>query len=163
MGPKEFEAANCVRVMLGETKDRQDCVRQLSCNVDDMTAEEIGFAMERLFEAGALEVFTVPAGMKKSRPGTLICALCRERDKEKIIKAVFKYTTTIGVREIACGRYVLEREFATVDTPWGAVRRKDSAGYGVRRSKYEYDDLAKIAAEKSMSIADIIRLIEKTD
>ncbi|MDD4772009.1 MAG: nickel pincer cofactor biosynthesis protein LarC [Eubacteriales bacterium] len=163
MGTKEFEAANCVRVMLGETEDRQDGVTGLSCNVDDMTAEEIGFAMERLFEAGALEVFTVPAGMKKSRPGTLICVLCREGDKEKIIKAVFKYTATIGVREIACCRYVLEREFATVDTPWGSVRRKDSAGYGVRRSKYEYDDLAKIAAKKNMSIADVIRLIEKTD
>ena len=161
MGKKEFEAANCVRAMLGETEDRQDRVSELHCNVDDMTAEEIGFATERVSDAGALEVFTVPIGMKKSRPGTLICVLCRERDKEGVIEAVFKYTTTIGMREIACGRYVLDREFTTVETSLGAVRRKDSTGYGVSRSKYEYEDLAEIAAKKSMSMADVIRLIEK--
>ena len=66
MGKKDFEAANCVRAMLGETESRGDTVLELSCNVDDMTAEAIGFAMERLFAGGALEVYTVPIGMKKS-------------------------------------------------------------------------------------------------
>ena len=78
MGKKDFTAANCVRAMLGDAEEQPDVVCKLSCNVDDMTAEAVGFAMERLFEAGALEVYTVSVGMKKSRPGTMICALCRE-------------------------------------------------------------------------------------
>lgn len=160
MGKKDFEAANCVRVFLGETADNCDRILELNCNVDDMTAEEISFAMDRLFDAGALDVFTVHVGMKKSRPGTLICILCRERDKETVLRAVFKYTTTIGIREVVCNRYVLERSIATIQTPYGEVRRKDSFGYGVSRSKYEYDDLSGIAKKKGVSIAEAIRLIE---
>ena len=71
MGRKDFPAANCVRVMLGETENRTDQTFRLSFNVDDMSAESIGYAMEKLFEGGALEVFTIPIGMKKCRPGTL--------------------------------------------------------------------------------------------
>ena len=160
MGKKDFEAANCVRALLGETEDRQDQVFELNCNVDDMTAEEIGCAMDRLFEAGALEVFTVPAGMKKSRPGTLIRVLCREQDREAIVRAVFRHTTTIGIRETACRRYVLEREVTALQTPYGQVRRKDVSGYGVTRSKYEYEDLARVAAQQRVSIAEARSLVE---
>ncbi len=160
MGKKDFEAANCVRAILGETADKADVVSELSCNVDDMTAEEIGFAMERLFEGGALEVYTIPIGMKKSRPGTLIRVMCREQDQEKIIALLFKHTTTIGVRESQTRRYVLDRKITSVDTPYGTVRRKDSAGYGVTRSKYEYDDLAKIAKDRGMSLSELIRQLE---
>ena len=78
MGKKNFEAANCIRAMLGEREGKTDAVLELSCNVDDMTAEQIGFAMERLFDGGALEVYTIPIGMKKSRPGALIRVMCRE-------------------------------------------------------------------------------------
>ena len=161
MGRKDFEAANCVRVMLGETVDKTDDILELSCNVDDMTAEEISFAMERLFEAGALEVYTVPIGMKKSRPGTLICVMCRETDKEKIIELIFRYTTTIGVREAVTRRYILDRSIETIETPYGEVRKKTSSGYGVKRVKYEYDDLARIARERNLSIEEVRRLIEE--
>ena len=161
MGKKHFEAANCVRALLGETTDKCDQVFELNCNVDDMTAEEIGFAMDRLFDAGALDVFTVPIGMKKSRPGTLIRMLCREQDKQTVVKAAFKYTTTIGIREVVCNRYVLERSTTALQTPYGEVRRKDSVGYGENRSKYEYDDLTRIAKEKDVSIAEAVRLIEE--
>lgn len=161
MGKRDFETANCVRAMLGETEDKRDQVVELNCNVDDMTAEEISFAMDRLFDAGAPEVFTLPIGMKKSRPGTLIHMLCREQDKDSIVRVVFKYTTTIGVRETLCNRHVLERKITTIDTPYGEVRRKDSRGYGVSRLKYEYDDLAGIAKEKNMSISEVIRLLDK--
>lgn len=161
MGKKDFEAANCVRALLGETTDKQDSIFEFHCNVDDMTAEEIGYAMDRFLEAGALEVFTVPAGMKKSRPGTLICILCREQDKETIVKTIFKHTTTIGIREIPCNRFVLERSVTTMQTPYGDVRRKDSAGYGISRTKYEYDDLSRIAKEQGVSIAEAKGLIEE--
>jgi len=161
MGKKDFEAANCIRAMLGETADKADVVSELSCNVDDMTAEEIGFAMEQLFAGGALEVYTIPIGMKKSRPGTLIRVMCREQDREKLLALLFKHTTTIGVRETQTQRYVLDRKITAVDTPYGTVRRKDSAGYGVARSKYEYDDLAKIAKDRGMSLPELIRQLER--
>ncbi len=161
MGKKDFEAANCVRAMLGETESREDIVLELSCNVDDMTAEEIGFAMERLFAGGALEVYTIPIYMKKNRPGTLIRVMCKEQDKEDVVGLIFKYTTTIGIRQVETQRYVLDRKITTVETPCGTVRRKDADGYGVFRSKYEYDDLARIAQEKGLSIKDVRDLIEK--
>lgn len=160
MGKKDFEAANCVRAMLGETESRGDTVLELSCNVDDMTAEAIGFAMERLFAGGALEVYTVPIGMKKSRPGTLLRVMCREPDREAMLALLFRHTTTLGVRETVTRRYVLDRKLETLETPCGPVRRKVSSGYGVRREKYEYDDLARIAREKDISLREAAALLE---
>lgn len=161
MGKKDFEAANCVRAMIGESEDKKDIIVVLSCNVDDMTAEEIGFAMECLFDGGALEVYTVPIGMKKSRPGTLIRVMCTEANKEKITALIFKHTTTIGVRENIMHRYVLKREIVEMETPYGKVRRKDSVGYGTSRSKYEYEDLARVAKEQGVSIREADRLVQE--
>ena len=160
MGKKDFPRANCVRAMLGETADQTDTVLELSCNVDDMTAEAVGFAMERLFEGGALEVYTVPIGMKKSRPGTLIRVMCTERDREKILGLLFRHTATIGVREYVTRRYVLDRQVETVRTPYGEVRRKTASGWGVSRTKYEYDDLARIARERNISLSEAKALLE---
>ena len=155
MGKKDFEQANCIRAMLGETEDAGDSVLQLECNVDDMTAEELGFAMETILEAGALEVYTVAAGMKKSRPGTILCVLCHEDAKETLVRVIFRNTTTIGVREHRCSRYTLKRSFETVQTPYGNVQKKLSSGYGVTREKYEYEDLARIAREQGLSLAEV--------
>ena len=155
MGKKDFEAANCVRVMLGETADHADEIYELSCNVDDMTGEAVGFAMDRLFEAGALDVYTISIGMKKSRPGTLIKVMCRENDREAIVQAIFKHTTTIGIRENKMRRYVLDRHMENVETEYGTVRCKVSSGYGVERRKYEYDDIARIANENGESIQSV--------
>ena len=160
MGKKDFPAANCVRSMLGEAGESSHTVCQLSCNVDDMTAEAISFSMDRLFDAGALEVYTTPAGMKKSRPGTLICALCPEAAREAVVEAMLRHTTTIGIRESLCRRYVLERHIESIETPYGVVRRKDSCGYGVTRSKYEYDDLARIAEERTNSLTEVAALLD---
>ena len=154
MGTGDFEVANCVRVLLGETEDEEETVAELRCNVDDMTAEEVAFAMERLFEEGAREVFTVPVGMKKSRTGLLLDVVCDVADKEKIIRAVFRYTSTLGMREYRTRRYCMRREIRTVETPLGTVREKVSSGYGVTRSKYEYDDLARIAKESGMTLEE---------
>lgn len=159
MGKKDFEQANCIRAMLGETEDAGDSVLQLECNVDDMTAEELGFAMEAILAGGALEVYTVAAGMKKSRPGTLLSVLCHEAEKEKLVRVIFQNTTTIGVREHACSRYTLKRSFETVQTPYGEVQKKISSGYGVTREKYEYEDLARIAREQGMSLEEVRKSI----
>ena len=162
MGKKDFPAAaNCVRAMLGESADRADEVLELSCNVDDMTAEAVGFAMDRLFEAGALDVYTVPIGMKKSRPGTLIRVLCRAQDRENILPLIFRHTTTLGVRELYMRRHVLDRRVETAETAYGLVRRKVSTGYGVSRAKYEYEDLARVAREQGVSLTEAARLLEE--
>ena len=159
MGKKDFETANCVRAMLGESGAKKQDILELSFNVDDMTAEEIGFATEMLFAEGANEVFTVPAGMKKNRPGTLVCVLCEEDKRDAIVKAVFRHTTTIGIRENPMKRYVLERRTETRGTAYGAVRSKVSSGFGAEKTKIEYDDLARIARENGVSLREARRMI----
>ena len=161
MGKKDFPAANCVRAMLGESSDKTETVSELSCNVDDMTAEEIGFAMEQLFAGGANEVYTIPVGMKKNRPGTLIRVMCSTDDVDKMVRLLYKYTSTIGVRETLTRRFILDRKIDTVKTEYGDVRVKTSTGYGVTRSKYEFDDLSRIAKEKGMSLSEVRALIEE--
>lgn len=161
MGTKEFETANCLRVMLGETEDTPDQVLELCCNIDDMTAEEIGFAAEQILAAGAVEVFTTPIGMKKNRPGLLLTCLCRPQERNEVLTAVFRYTSTIGIREHSCTRHVLNRTEEPVNTPYGTVRVKRSEGYGVERIKTEYDDIARIAAEKQISINAARRLVDR--
>lgn len=161
MGKKDFPAANCVRALLGETNESGDTVAELSCNVDDMTAEAVGYAMEALFAAGALEVYTTPAGMKKSRPGIVLHVMCREDKKDEMAALIFRHTTTIGVREMISARYTLKRTVETVQTPFGEIRKKISTGYGVMREKYEYEDLARIAVERGMSIQEILSALGK--
>lgn len=156
MGKKDFSAANCVRALLGETEAPIDAIVELRCNVDDMTGEAIGFALEQLLGSGALDAFTVPVGMKKSRPGVLITVLCREEKKEAMVHLLLKHTTTLGVREFPCRRYALSRTMEVVNTPFGPVRKKVSSGYGIRREKLEYDDLAKIAKEQNISLAEAL-------
>ena len=155
MGKKDFEAPNCIRAMLGETEEKTQQILELSCNLDDMTGEAIGFAMETLLEAGALDVFTTAIGMKKSRPGVMLTILCREADKETLLPLIFKHTTTLGVRETLCNRYTLTRRIDVVQTPYGPVRQKIATGYGIERCKYEYEDLAKLARENNLSLKDV--------
>ena len=163
MGKKDFTAANCVRALVGETEDTGDMVTELCCNLDDMTAEAIGFAEEQLFAADALEVYTVPAQMKKSRPGVLLHVLCHDKDRDKIVRLIFKHTTTLGIRENLSRRYTLSRTVETVQTDLGEVRIKTSSGYGVTREKYEYEDVARIAREQEMSFADVIAHIRNQE
>lgn len=162
MGKKDFaEAPNCLRAMLGQAESGgAETVTELACNLDDMTAEAIGFAMERLLEAGALDVYTVPVGMKKNRPGTLLCALCRDGDRAAVVQALFRHTTTLGVRETPHRRYTLARREEILETPFGPVRKKISEGWGVRREKYEYEDLARIAREQDLSLAEAAAAIK---
>lgn len=160
MGKKDFEAANCLRVMLGETEAAGDEIWELSCNVDDMSGEAVGFAMERLFEAGAVDVYTIPITMKKSRPAVLLRVMCREDVKDAVVRCIFRHTSTIGIRENKCRRHVLNRHMETVETEYGPVRCKISSGYGVRRSKYEYEDLARIAVERGLSLEDVLKELE---
>ncbi len=162
MGTKDFDTANCVRAMLGEAETRDtETIFELSANVDDMTAEQIGFASERLFEAGAVEVYTVPIGMKKSRPGTLIRAIARRDEKDSVLSAFFRHTTTLGVREVETKRYILSRTVDAKETALGEVRVKRSEGYGAVRAKVEYEDLARIAKERNITLSEAAALVKK--
>lgn len=159
MGTKDFPAANCVRAMLGEQDAPAEEILELSCNLDDCTGETIGFAMERLLDAGALDVYWTSVGMKKNRPGILLTCMCRPLDREKMVELLFRHTTTLGVRESAFRRYTLSRESKTIQTPDGDIRVKVSTGYGVAREKPEFDDLAKIARETGKSLSELQRSI----
>lgn len=154
MGKKDFPQANCVRALLGTTQEQTGEVLELRCNIDDMTGEALGYALEKLLEQGALDAFTTAIGMKKSRPGTLLTVLCREADKDKMVHLLFRHTTTLGIRETVCRRYTLERRTETVDTKYGPIRKKVSTGYGVRREKLEYDDLVKAADSNGLSLTE---------
>ena len=162
MGTKDFPAANCVRAFLGETGDEStEEIWEMACNLDDMTAEQIGFAMEELMAAGALDAYTQAIGMKKNRPGTMLSVLSRGSDRDKLRELLFRHTTTLGVRERAWERTVLSRRQETVETPWGPVRVKISEGSGVVRRKPEYEDLAKIARENGLTLSEITERIQK--
>ena len=167
MGTRDFaEVANCVRVLLGEetgaaadgrtVKENADDtpteILELACNLDDMTGEEIGFAMERLLEAGALDVYTQPITMKKSRPAVILTALIRQEDKEKMTDLFFRHTTTIGVRCRSWERAVLHRETVIRKTPWGPVQVKHCSGYGMEKEKAEFEDLARIARKQGLTL-----------
>lgn len=160
MGKKDFPRANCVRAVLGQTEDTGDEVLELSCNLDDMTPEAIGYAMEKLYDAGALEAYTLSAGMKKNRPGVVLCALCRPGECQAVTAALFRHTTTIGVRQQSFRRYTLSRRTEIVSTPYGEIRKKVSDGYGVTREKYEFDDLRRLAEESQLSIPEILKTID---
>ena len=155
MGKKDFEQANCVRAFLGESDGQREAATKLECNVDDMTGEEIGFAMEQLFAAGARDVYTQPIGMKKSRPGVLLSVICLPADADRLAEVMMKHTTTLGIRRQELSRYLLERSIETVTTAFGDIRVKHARGMGVERSKPEYDDISALAKQHGVSLETI--------
>ena len=155
MGKKEFPAANCVRAMLGHTQDTENEILELVCNLDDMTPEALSFACQRLLEEGALDVYTLPGCMKKGRPGWQLVALCDSAHKDPLIHQVFALTSTTGLRVRTCEKHVLDYTITTRETPYGPVRVKKAQGYGVRRSKPEYEDMARIARTHKITLKQI--------
>ena len=152
MGKKDFQRANCVRAFLGESEGEREAVTKLECNLDDMTGEEIGFAMVRLFQAGALDVYTQAIGMKKSRPGVLLSVICLPEDADHLAAEMMKHTSTLGIRRQDMSRYVLARRMETVETSYGSVRVKVASGMGVEKTKAEYDDLKDLAEKHSVTL-----------
>ena len=140
----------------------RDRVCELECNIDDMTGEELAFAAGRLMAAGAKDVTLTPTIMKKGRPAILLTVMCAadEETKERFAGLIFRYTSTIGIREVISERYILDREETVADTPYGPVRCKTVRGFGVERRKFEYDDLARIAEERGISIAEVRAVCE---
>jgi uncharacterized protein (TIGR00299 family) protein len=158
MGKKDFEAANCVRVFWGEQQERDglhDKITELCCNLDDMTPEAIGYAAQLLMNRGALDVFTVPIFMKKNRPGCLFVCLCETGQAEQMATAIIENTSTNGVRVTEHSRYKLKPEMDFVETSFGRIGVKTSSGYGVFKSKPEYEDVAECARKNNVPFESV--------
>ena len=162
MGKKDFDQANCVRAFLGQSEGERETITRLECNLDDMTGEDIAFAMEQLFAAGARDVYTQPIGMKKSRPGILLSVICLAQDADRLAEVMMKHTTTLGIRRQDMSRYVLDRKQETVSTEYGPVRVKRASGMGVDRVKPEYEDIAALAKEHNVPLAVIREAVRKS-
>lgn len=168
MGSKNFPIANCLRAYIGENADSDgmyekdkihDRIIELRCNLDDMAPEDIAYATELLMDEGACDVYTLNIQMKKNRPGIMLCCMCKQNEKEKFAGLIFKHTSTIGIREYECNRYILKRENIVIDTGYGKVQAKKSEGYGTKRIKAEYEDIARIAKETGLPISEVRKKI----
>ena len=162
MGQKDFPQANCVRAFLGKgVSEASGQIVELSCNLDDMSGEEIAFACEILRNHGALDVYTESIGMKKSRPGVKLVCMCRKADMDILLQMLLQHTSTWGVRKAEYERYTLECTTEMVETEYGKVRMKTGKGYGITKCKPEYEDLAAIARQKGIALREIVRSLPK--
>lgn len=154
-GTKDFEKPNILRAFIGESDT--DTVFELRCQIDDMTGEEMGYAINKILSLGAKDAYVKPIVMKKSRPAFEFTVICSPANKNEFTRQIFKHTTTLGIRQIECTRAVLSREITEKD----GVRIKRSQGYGTQTEKAEFDDIVKIAEENNISVFEARKLIEK--
>jgi pyridinium-3,5-bisthiocarboxylic acid mononucleotide nickel chelatase len=150
---------NVVRVLIGRAADAPrpgDRVTVIECEIDDMNPQIFGVVMDRLYAAGALEVFYTPVQMKKNRPGTLLTVVAAPERRAAMSDIVFAETTTIGLRHYDVDRECLQREIVRVETPIGAVRFKIARRDGrVVNATPEFEDCAALAREKHLPVKDV--------
>ena len=149
---------NVLRVLIGRAAEGSPAERVvvIECEIDDMNPQIFGVAMDRLYAAGALEVFYVPVQMKKNRPGTLLTVVAPVELRGTLADVIFCETTTIGVRYAEVERECLQREIVSVPTPLGAIRFKLAwRGGRVINAVPEFDDCAKLAAASGKSVKDV--------
>ncbi|MGC4081324.1 MAG: nickel pincer cofactor biosynthesis protein LarC [Vicinamibacterales bacterium] len=149
---------NVLRIMIGHATERPaaDRVVVLECEIDDMNPQLFGAAMERLYAAGALEVFYVPVQMKKNRPGTLLTVIARPELRQAMADIVFAETTTIGLRHREVERECLRREIISVETRLGPVRFKLAWRDGrLVNATPEYEDCAALSRAHDLSVKDV--------
>ena len=177
LGKRDFGRANFLRAQIiedcandkgGDTTSTAtgstpaDCnVFQIEANIDDSTPEELGYAMDKLFEAGARDVHFIPCYMKKNRMGTLLCALADSEHLAAVEKAIFLHTSTVGVRRFPVERTCMARSTFEVETEFGKVRVKKSVLGGIEKIKPEFDDLKACADKAGVPICEIQKAVEK--
>jgi pyridinium-3,5-bisthiocarboxylic acid mononucleotide nickel chelatase len=150
---------NLLRLFVIEVKEkvRSEAVTVIETNIDDMNPQVFEFVMERLFDAGAADVFLTQVIMKKSRPGTLLTVLCHAEKKDALIDIILRETTTIGVRFYNAGRVTMERRMKKVRTRYGIASVKVSAaGSGITKCIPEYEDCRKLARKTGLPLREII-------
>ncbi|PYQ81489.1 MAG: nickel pincer cofactor biosynthesis protein LarC [Acidobacteria bacterium] len=149
---------NVLRVLIGEAAEqvRGDRVAVVECEIDDMNPQIFGVVMDRLYAAGALEVFYVPVQMKKNRPGTLLTAIVPPERRAAVVEVIFRETTTIGLRYSEVDRECLQREIVAIETPIGSVRFKVASRNGrMMNAVPEFDDCASLAASNNLSVKEV--------
>ena len=159
VGSRELpDRPNLLRILVGrDTEEPQtETVVVMEANVDDTNPEWLGFLMERLFSAGALDVLFCPVQMKKGRPAVLIQVIGKPHQKDRLMEILFQESTTLGVRYQMMQRKILAREEAEIDSPWGKMKvKKISRPDGLFQLLPEYDSCRKIALEKGLPIKDV--------
>jgi len=168
IGYHDFQIPNVLRVCLAEMNentglhtDRTDAIL-IECNIDDMNPEQYEFIMEKLFEAGAQDVFIIPVIMKKSRPGIEIKVLCSREDQPAMEEIILKETTSLGLRYTNVTKSMLQRQVRTLDTMYGPVRVKEALLEGkIIKYKAEYDDCSKAARKHEVSLRAVYGAVEK--
>jgi hypothetical protein len=149
---------NVLRVLIGRAAERAETERVsvIECEIDDMNPQIFSVVMDRLYEAGALDVFYVPVQMKKNRPGTLLTVVAPRELRSRLVDIVFQETTTIGLRYADVERECLRREIVVVQTPIGAVRFKLAWRDGrVINAAPEFEDCTKLAAAQGLPVKDV--------
>jgi uncharacterized protein (TIGR00299 family) protein len=152
------QTPNVLRVLIGRAADRGQIERVavIECEIDDMNPQIFGVAMDRLYAAGALEVFYVPVQMKKNRPGTLLTVIAAPERVAQMSDVIFRETTTIGLRHTEAERQCLDREMVTVETPIGPVRFKVARRNGaVMNAVPEFEDCAALASARNLSVKEV--------
>ena len=148
---------NVLRVLIGQAAEMcGDRVTVVECEIDDMNPQIFGVVMDRLYAAGALEVFYVPVQMKKNRPGTLLTVIVPPDRRAAIADVIFRETTTIGLRYSEVDRECLQREIVAVETAIGSVRFKVASRDGrMMNAVPEFDDCARLAAGNNLSVKEV--------
>ncbi|MDB5027588.1 MAG: hypothetical protein JWO66_1277 [Candidatus Eremiobacteraeota bacterium] len=163
-GRSDFSIPNVTRLIVGEVAapaaEGPDGVVVLEANIDDMLPQHYELALERLFAAGALDVWMTPIVMKKGRPAITLSALAAAADEDAVANAFLTETTTIGVRVRTERRHVLPRTGASIETPYGPVRVKRAGTNGRSRTRAEYDDLLRIARERNLPLPEVARTVD---
>lgn len=165
-GGRDLPIPNVLRLLLGEPPASGaaavETLTALETNIDDLNPEIYDYVMARLFEAGALDVFLSPIQMKKNRPATLLCVLCRPEAVEALTALVFAETSTLGVRQHSVLRRCLARSSHTVETPFGPVRVKVAQlGPGQAKAAPEYEDCRRLAAASGVPLREVYRAAER--
>ncbi len=166
-GDREFsDHPNLLRVLIGdeERAGGHERVVLIECEIDDMNPQIFGVLMDRLYAAGALDVYYAPIQMKKNRPGTLVSIVARPEDRPALSGIVFRETTTIGVRFIEMDRERLDRESVDVETPLGTVRVKVARRAGasaVVNAAPEFEDCVRLAGEHGLSVKEVQAIVTK--
>lgn len=159
LGKKDLpDRPNAVRLLRGRGREARAEVMVVQCEVDDLPGEGFGFLMERLLEAGALDVYFTPVQMKKNRPGTLVTMLCRRHQLEGLAAVLLMESGSLGCRYSSAARFEAEREIAEVETAFGKVRVK-RARLGGRplAAAPEFEDCRRLALESGVPWRDVYR------
>ncbi|MEN6366621.1 MAG: nickel pincer cofactor biosynthesis protein LarC [Thermoguttaceae bacterium] len=161
-GRKDFlDRPNLLRLLVGPSTDAptddSQPVTVLETNLDDTTGELIGYCIAKIWDAGALDVFTTPIQMKKNRPGVMLTALCRPSDAAAIEDVLFRETTTLGIRRWTVARTVLRRQSHTVATPWGPVEGKIGwSRDGRPRWSPEFESCRRAAEQHRVPLREVV-------